>query len=1109
VRPADNPAVDAGAFVLARSTVGSHGVSPVPLNLHNLSAAGPLGFMQLEYMTWPQALGLFAILSIPFVLLGIRSLAGLGPVRRWVALGLRLAVVALIVLILAGVKKVQTNEDVEVLVLKDVSGSTQLLNLPPNATYDQITNTFVADAVKGEAKRPLDRVGVISFDSSARIDRMPSVDFRSGARAIRENASGTDVAQAIQLALATMSPDAMHRLVLFWDGNATAGDLEAAIGAAQSRKVPIDVVPLNYDVTNEVLVDRFIAPSWKRENEPFTVEVILRSTNATAVTGKLTVYHQGEPMDMDDATPGTQPSRLVTLQPGRNVERVRVPAQSSAGVHQFKAVFEAPNVDASVAGTPTTPGAAPGGTRGAGAAARRQDTLADNNEASAFTFVRGKGQILYIDNAVPSGSGKFLRDALSAEGVAIDANRNTVDDFPNSLVELQNYDAVILNNVPRGAGGLTDEQEKMLAAYVHDLGGGLLMIGGPDTFGAGGWQGSKVEAILPIDMDVPAQRQIAKGALALVMHSCEMPNGNYWGEQCAIKAVETLAARDEVAVISYGWAGPGGGGSQFDYPLSPKGDGSKVIAAIKQMQLGDMPSFDDSMNVALNGNKTSPGLIASDARQKHIIVISDGDPQAPAPALIQAAIAAKISISTVSVFPHSGEINNLPRVMHELAMKTGGRAYGPINNNPNQLPQIFIKEATIVRRSLINEDKAGLQLDDPNLASEVLKGIGSFPNPTGMVLSTAKNSPQVTVALRTRQNKDPLFAHWQTGLGRAAAWTSDAHNRWAAGWLSGGFYSTFWSQAVRLVARPPESSDFDVQVTAEGGKGRIVVEALDRESQFKNFLAVNGTVMAPNGEAVRVRLEQIAPGTYAADFDAKQGGNYVVGLTWQDPKGNSGQMRSGTAVNSSPEMRNLKSDAAQVQRIADATGGRVLNLDGRQADLFTRAGLAPGTAPQPWWETLLPWLLGLVLLDVAVRRIAVETKDVKRAVGFVGDTVKSFTGSRKVESGVTLDALKQKRAEVAETRLKTPAGTTGAASTGTPAAAPPAPDRTRKFEAGEGVAGDITQVVGGATNQPIPSAPKNPKPKAAAPGAQEGGMSSLLEAKKRAQEKMREKEKGG
>src|SRR5204863_463934 len=163
-------------------------------------------------------------------------------------------------------------------------------------------------------------------------------------------------------------------------------------------------------------------------------------------------------------------------------------------------------------------------------------------------------------------------------------------------------------NGARGVEGLCDQQRKALAADEHDLRGGLVMIGGPDTFGAGGWQGSKLEEVLPVNMDIPAQRQLPKGALVLVMHSCEMPDGNYWGEQCALKAIETLSERDEIGVISYAWNGPGGGGSNWDFPIQIKGDGSRVTAAIKRMQLGDMPSFDDTLDLALNGRNTNPQI---------------------------------------------------------------------------------------------------------------------------------------------------------------------------------------------------------------------------------------------------------------------------------------------------------------------------------------------------------------------------------------------------------------------------------------------------------------------------------------------------------------------
>jgi uncharacterized membrane protein len=1061
-------------------------------------APASLAAISFEYLSLAQAALLFALLATPIVLLGIRSLAGLGPVRRWVALGVRLVVLLLLVLILAGVRFDRRNEDVEVLVLRDTSRSAQLVKLPAGTTLEQQVNRYLEAASDDErGKRPSDRIGVIGFADEPFLEALPNETLQLDARAIRGDGDGTNVASAIQLALATLKRDAMHRLVLVWDGNATAGDLDAALAAAASARVPIDVLPVEYDVQNEVLVDRFIAPAWKRENEPFTIEVILRSTNLGDVSGLLTVFHQDLPMDLDPEAAGVQSTRRVTLRPGRNVERVRVPALSSAGVHQFRAVFEAPNV--------AVEGATPaGGVAAGGAGTGGIDTLPGNNGATAFTFVRGKGQVLYLDN-VAAGRGSLLRAALAREGLTVDPARSTVDQFPPTLVELQNYDAVILANVPRGSGGLSEQQQKMLANYVHDLGGGLVMIGGPDAFGAGGWRGSELEQVLPVDMDVPAQRQIAKGALVLIMHSTEMPQGNYWGEQCAIKAVETLSARDEVGVISYGWrggaGGNAGGGSQWDYPLSDKGDGSRVLGAIKQMQLGDMPDFDDSLRLALFNSRQGPpapgSLIASNARQKHIIIISDGDPQPPSSDLIQACRDNKITISTITVYPHMGDADGLPRVMKDLAEQTGGRAYGPIDQNPNQLPQIFIKEAAIVRRSLIQEDDAGIPVSPPRSASEAVKGFASFPAVYGMVLTTKKPSPQVDMPLTAGKNNDPLLAHWQAGLGRSLVFTADAHDQWAANWISGGGFGTFWAQAVRVVARPAESSDFDVQVTAEGGRGRIVVEALDRDNAFRNFLTMDGAVVGPDGSQQNVRLVQIAPGTYAADFAARQDGNYVVGLVWTGANGQSGQMRSGTVVNASPELRELQSNRAAIQRVADATGGRVLPaFDASAANLFTRDGLPVSSAPRPWWDRLIPWLLAAILVDVAVRRIAWSWTGTLAMAERTRQYVRAWTLSGKVESEATLEALRRKRGEVAETRLKQPAAT--AATTSDDAT------RTRKFEAtGPAVRGEIGDVVGGATAKPIPPPPKDPKPKGLQPEKTDT-TGSLLEAKRRARKQMEE-----
>lgn len=1077
--------------------------------------------LQLEYLSWtwnitnPRSIWLwFAILALPIVLLGVRSLNGLGPMRKWVAIGMRLGVLILFLLILGGARWQRVNKDLEVIVLRDVSESTaQVKNFPGNtlqqAEDDWIRSLAGEGAEKGAAnvKPKLDRIGVISFHDQAVIDAMPSIRPALDTKPVRDTGAGTNIAGAIQTGLATMGKDAMHRLLILSDGNSTMGDLDAAVNAANAAGVQIDVAPLTYQIQNEVIVESVNAPPMKRENNPFSIYVVLRSTNPTDVVGRLTVLRQGQPMDMDPYTEGLQATRTVRLHPGANNEAISVPAQvESSTIHQFKAIFEAEGAVAGAATQPTQlasgkPASAGPSSQPSGAG--RGDTLLANNVAEAFTFIKGKGRVLYIDN-VEGNRGQILADALKQEGV--NAEHVTVDSFPNSLIELQNYDAIILANVPRGSGGISDDQQKMLASYVHDSVGGLVMIGGPDAFGAGGWQGSKLEEVLPVNMDIPAVRQLPKGALVMAMHSCEMPDGNYWGEQCAIKAVETLSERDEIGVISYAWNGPGGGGSNWDFPLQPKGDGTRVTAAIKRMQLGDMPSFDDMLDVAVNGKNGVGGLLRSDARQKHIIVISDGDPAAPAQKLLDDCKKNKISISTVTVYTHTPGTRS-PQ-MEKMARDTGGRAYGPIESNPNQLPQIFIKEATVVRRSLISEPKEGIPLKQNPGTSDIMKGMEGVQLPPlrGMVLTSRKPNPQIEVPIFAGAANDPIMAHWQTGLGKVAVFTGDANTRWASAWVGSPMYAKFWSQMVRGVERPPMSTDFEVSVSRDGPVGKINVEAINKDSGFLNFLNMRTTVIGPDLKPRDVRLTQTGPGQYTGTFEAKASGNYVGITNFTGPKGERGMIPSGLAVNASPELRDLQSNEGLLRDIAERTGGRVFKpfaIDA--AELFTREGLKITASPLPIWDILLPILLGLIIVDVATRRIAWDWASTRAMILGAAAKVQSYTHVRKVEGGATLDALRRVRGEVAESKFKT---AEEAASAGPAPSA--APDPKRKFEAkGAGaVEGDISQVVGGATEKPIPSPPKKIEPKGNQPDGPGGHTNSLLEAKRRARKQIEDKEKG-
>src|SRR5262249_52415225 len=69
--------------------------------------------------------------------------------------------------------------------------------------------------------------------------------------------------------------------------------------------------------------------------------------------------------------------------------------------------------------------------------------------------------------------------------------------FPQTTAELLAYDAIVLSNVPRSA--LSDEVLDWVDEWVGKRGGGLLMAGGPRSFGTGGWTDTVVERMLPAE----------------------------------------------------------------------------------------------------------------------------------------------------------------------------------------------------------------------------------------------------------------------------------------------------------------------------------------------------------------------------------------------------------------------------------------------------------------------------------------------------------------------------------------------------------------------------------------------------------------------------------
>ena len=883
-------------------------------------------------------------LAVPMAWMGLRNLSSLWLPRRLAAVLLRTAVVCLLAMLLARPMMAEKSDQLTVLTVVDRSLSIPLKLQESGVNY--------LNAALGHHS-PTDQLAVVDVAEAASIAKLPSRELTVQHRSTNLTGDQSYLESGVQMAMAIAPPDTATRILLVSDGNETSGDLKEVARTAAANHIPIDVLPLRYNHQHEVVFTRLSAPLKAHSGQTITLRFVLNST-ADGVRGLLHLTLNGQAVHLDSTTSGTDAP--LVLNKGINVKTVSLPV-GTRGIQEFEATF-----------IPDDP---------------KQDEISQNNLASAMTFVAGAGHVLLVDSDGKSAG--LLKSALQLANM--DVRYLGATQFPSRLSDLLDTDCIILCDSDNG--DFTLQQQDMLCRYVSDMGGGLIMTGGPHAFGAGGWIGSPVASILPVDMDPPQKEQMPKGALVLIMHACEMPDGNMWGKKTALAAINTLSRLDMAGVLSYSYNSTTG---DWVYPLKELGNKQAIIAAIQQMDMGDMPDFGSPMQAAFTALK------ASNAGQKHIIIISDGDPAPPSQQLIKQLQDSAITCSGVAYFAHDA---NCKVSLQKIAQATKGRFYEV--TDPEKLPQIFIKEAQVVRRALIVEETFTPKISFS--VNELIKGISALPQLDGYVLTGPGTGLSQTV-LKSKQG-DPVLATGQFGLGRVVAFTSSVDTRWAAQWTTWSNFKGFWEQAVRWCGKSATASDCEIFADVQDRRVDVTVEAAESGGNLPQLNSIGGQVISPDMAVKELSLNQVGPGRYHAVFQAKGSGSYLVNLQYTKPGSTARQMvQSVVTVPYAPEFKDLSDNAALLAELASMTGGRIIQNDPAAANLFDRAGVVfPETALPLTKELSLLWL-ALFLLDVAVRRIAVDWRALGRRLMALAPR---RTGKQKDQ---TIDRLQVRREQV-------------------------------------------------------------------------------------------------
>lgn len=1032
---------------------------------------------------------------IPAIIwLSYQSLAGLGPIRRWIAIGLRCSLVLFLTLALAEVRIRHQNEHLTVLYLVDRS-----LSIPEDIDPDfdgegtqaridrrwERIRKFINDSVeqaKRKAEHHHDRAGIIVFGRRARLEVPPTdapvLNFREVQSPI--DSTYTDIAAAIKLALASFPEGTGKRIVLISDGNENLGKAEEQAKLAKQNNVQIDVVPLGagYRNNQEVLVERIEVPPVTDQGARVPVRVLVRSYNPYPVLGELTVRRGSDAGS--EPLPG-MPMK-VRVQPGLNSFTFKQPLEQQLQSYTYEAIFVPQFLEDA---------------RGKFFRGRLAEDRVQNNRATTHVVARGQRRVLLVEQNV--GDHQLLVDRLKLVAkekyqlIAIPVER-----LPQNKEELgvflSNYDCVIMANLP--AETLTDDQQEMIRSNTHEQGCGLVMIGGPDSYGAGGWQQTPIEKALPVDCDIHAMKIQGKGGLVMIMHASEMQDGNFWQKQIAKLAINKLSPVDEVGIIQLD---PNTGRVNWHVPMRAIGGArERILASVDKMMPGDMPDFDPAIEMGYKKLiEPSRGLAT-----KHMIIISDGDPMHMNRALLRNMRAEKVTCTTIGVATHGASED---QKLKSIADATGGRFYKV--TSAKALPAIYIKETRLVSQSFVHDKPFLPQL---KVQSGITENMPSqLPRLHGFARTSLKQSPLVEMLIEgvaTADQQYPVLAAWPYGLGRSVAFTSDARSHpekqrlgWDQEWAGSDMYGKFWEQAIDWALRPVETGKLVMTTEHRDGRVRVTIDARDANNRPLSDLRIRGGVTTPmsgqpDGSRGDLRFEQRSSGIYVAELKADEAGSYflnavarrkvkVIENGKEVEKEEVDSVRSGITIPYSPEYNDLEGNAALLEKLRDLTDGNtykdeaaVLAEAAQNGDLF-RTGLPSQRNLQPLWYWLV-FLCGVFLLfDVAVRRVALDPTEVIQGTERLWGWLRG-QAILVAETPLYFERLKSRKAQVSESF---------------------APERaTRRFEAEEGA---IAAPIGAhemAAAAPTPSAIKVPS---LAPKKEEDAadaMSRLLKAKKRA-----------
>ncbi len=658
-----------------------------------------------------------------------------------------------------------------------------------------------------------DRLGLVRFGRSARVERVPTADFRWPDVVHELDADGSDLAAAMHAAAALVPPGRQGSLLVWSDGEATGESAVVAARAAARRGLRVDTVLATRALGHDIAVVELSLPAQVAVGEPFAIGAVVTADAPGPVTWQLSV--DGEVVRRGEAT----------LVAGRNVLQFqrRLPV---VGEHELHFAVQG-----------------------------RGDVRPENDRGLAAVRATAAPRLLCV---TPGGREDRLTRTLRLSGLAVDVTNPAA--APLTLAGLDAYRAVVLEDVP--AADLPTGAMRALASWVKDLGGGLLMTGGRASFGVGGYHRSPVEDVLPVTMEIRDEQRRFGLAMAIALDRSGSMRAEVGGEtkmaladRGAAAAIDLLSAMDSVVVFAVDQA------AHEVVPLQPVNDKQALGAMVRAIE-----SQGGGIYVGAALHAAAEALAGAAQQNRHLVLFADasdseepGDYRSFVPSLAAAGI-------TVSVIGLGSEADSDAALLREIAALGNGRCQ--FVANAAELPRVFAQETIQVARSSVVEATTKV------LVRPGLDGLGDLPRDVpplaGYSIAWLRRTAEEALCADDDHHA-PLLAHWQIGLGRAAACLAEVDGALSGALATWPRYGDFFVTLARWLVGGQPPGVF-VAARRQGAVGEITVEVDAARAAVLD--GVRGVVTAPDGRASDLVFASAAPGRLVAHVPLRSAGIY-------------------------------------------------------------------------------------------------------------------------------------------------------------------------------------------------------------------------------------------